>query len=393
MNSSRFDFVNRMDPAGRFHPTKIIAHFGRSRATSILIACTAIGAVVGLLYALVLALTLYSSSATVVVRGGTGELSASAAASLGRRSSIVGTGGDMVALLDGFLIQEYLRSPDAMREVDKRVDLFAMFPGGSADPFHPLPADASPEDRLKFYGSIVTVRYSLTRQTVEIEGRARRPDQAARITQALVEVSEAFINRYNARVRRDVLSSAEAEVTAAEDRQRTAQAAIRSLRNTTGHLDPARESERIGAVIQQLEVQRASAAAEQQALMALGAPAGSPRRAEAEARIAALDRFIATERSSLAGSASAISSNLSAFENASSDVTAAQEDVTEARSALSNARANFVRQQRYLLTIASPSVPTKTVWPHTWLAILAGAAIGLAASMIWLLFTRAFGVD
>lgn len=384
MNSSRLDFVNRINMS------KVIDPFRRSRAWTLLTLTTAAGLLVGLAYALLLALPLYASTATVVVRGGTGEISPSAAASMARRTAAT---GDMIALLDGFLIQDYLQSPDAMKAIDAKIGLFAMFPGGSADPLHPLPANPTPEDKLKFYRSVVKVRYSLTRQNVEIEGSARRADQAARITQATLELSEAFINRYNGRVRGDVLSFAESEVQKAEQRVSDSQAEIRNLRNATGHLDPSAEATRVGAVIQQLEIQRAAAAAERASLQALGAPTGSPKMADLNARIGTLDHFIGAQRALLVGSTSAISGNISAFENANSNLAMAQESLKETRSQLAEARINVSRQQRYLLTISSPTTPTQKAWPHTWMALLAGAAVGLIAGMIWLLFTRAFGVD
>lgn len=163
---------------------RVALPFRRSKAWTIVAVCAAAGALAGLIYAVLIALPLYSSVATVVVRGGTGELSQSGAVAMTRRASAAASGADAIALLDGFLVQEYLSSPDAMRELDDRVQLFDMFPGGSWDPFHPLPSNPSPEDRLVFYRSVVKVHYSLTRQTVEIEGRAKHPDQAARIAQA-----------------------------------------------------------------------------------------------------------------------------------------------------------------------------------------------------------------
>lgn len=391
MNFSRFDFANGINLGNRFDFSQVVDPFRRSRAWTILATCALTGAVGGLLYALALALPLYSSTATVVVRGGTGEMSVAAATSMARGSAA--RGGDMVALLDGFLVQDYLHSADAMREVDERLGLFAFFPRGSADPLHPLPANPTPEQKLEFYRSILKVRYSLTRQTVEIVGSAPRADQAARITQTALVVSEAFINRYNERVRRDVLSSSEREVDRAEREFQEAQSTLRSLRNASGRLDPVEEGSRIGATIQQLEIQRVSAAAERDALVALGAPSRSPRLVEINARVAALERFIASEKAKLVGSTHAISGNLSSFESAAGDVEMSQEMLREARSALALAGSNLARQQRYLLTLATPSVPTQRSWPDTWLAMLAGLGAGLVAGMLWLLFTRAFGVD
>ncbi|MFN6980430.1 MAG: hypothetical protein ACK4NU_00740 [Brevundimonas sp.] len=372
---------------------RLTVPFRRSKAWTIVAVCAAGGALVGLIYAVLIALPLYSSVATVVVRGGTGELSQSGAVAMTRRASAAASGADAIALLDGFLVQEYLSSPDAMRELDRRVQLFDMFPGGSWDPFHPLPSSPSPEDKLVFYRSVVKVHYSLTRQTVEIEGRAKRPDQAARIAQATMQIAEDFINRYNARVRRDLLATSEHTVQEAEDGVSTAQAAIRDLRNTTGRLDPEAEANRIGAVIQQLEIQRAGAVAERDALRSLGAPEGSPKVIDLNTRIATLERFIEAERTKLVGSTAAISGNISSFENANADLRMAQETLTEARSQMLLAQTNLTRQQRYLLTISSPTAPTQHSWPRLFLALLAGAAVGFISALLWLLFTRAFAVD
>ena len=310
-----------------------------------------------------------------------------------RRATAAASGADAIALLDGFLVQEYLSSPDAMREVDSRVQLFDMFPGGSWDPAHPLPLNPSPEAKLAFYRSVVNVHYSLTRQTVEIEGRAKRPDQAARIAQATINIAEDFINRYNARVRNDLLATSEATVREAADNVATAQAAMRALRNSTGRLDPEAEANRIGAVIQQLEIQRAGAVAERDALRSLGAPGGNPKVIELDSRVSTLERFIENERTKLVGSTAAISGNISSFENANADLLMAQETLTEARSQRLVAQTNLTRQQRYLLTVSSPTAPSQHSWPRHFLSLLAGAAIGLIAAMLWLLLTRAFAVD
>jgi capsular polysaccharide transport system permease protein len=372
---------------------RLTGPFRRSKAWTILAISTAVGALAGLIYAVVLALPLYSSVATVVVRGGTGELSAGGAVAMTRRATAAAAGADAIALLDGFLVQEYLSSPDAMREVDSRVQLFDMFPDGSWDPAHPLPANPSPEARLAFYRSVVKVHYSLTRQTVEIEGRAKRPDQAIRIAQATIHIAEDFINRYNARVRRDLLATSASTVREAEEGVASAQDAIRALRNSTGRLDPEAEANRIGAVIQQLEIQRAGAVAERDALRSLGAPTGNPKVIDLDSRIATLERFIENERTKLVGSAAAISGNISSFENANADLRMAQETLTEARSQMLAAQTNLTRQQRYLLTISSPTAPSQHSWPRLFLSLLAGAAAGFIAAMLWLLFTRAFAVD
>ena len=367
--------------------------FQRSRAWTILAASAAAGVVVGLLYAVAVALPLYSSFATVVVRGGTGELTQSGAVAMTRRASATAAGADAIALLDGFLVQEYLRSPDAMKELDEKIQFFAMFPRGSQDPAHPLPTNPSPEERLKFYRSVVKVRYSLTRQTVEIEGRATRPDQAARISQATISIAEGFINRYNARVRRDILSLSAGAVAEAEERVGVAQAEMRSLRNSSGRLDPEAEATRIGAIIQQLEIQRAGAIAEREALRSLGSPDGSPKVVDLNARIATMSSIIEAERSRLVGSTSAISGDISSFENANMDLTMAQDSLTQARNEMSLARTNLARQQRYLLTISSPTAPTQHSWPRLFLSLLAGAAAGFIAAVLWLLFSRAFPTD
>lgn len=376
--SSSFDFTSR------FQKTR------DSRTWIILGVASAVGAVLGLLYAIILALPLYTSQATVVVRGGAmeGGSGGGSGLSLLRRGS---GGADALGMLDGTLVQDYLRSPDAMVALDQRVGLFRAFPTGSADPVHPLPGNPSNEARLKFYRSVVSARFSLTRQVIDIEASGRTAADAQRLTQGVIQVSEDFINRYNTRVRQDFVTTAERELEAAAENLALAQSNMASLRNATGRLDPEAEATMIGSVIQQLEIQRVGVAAEVQALQQLGGP-DSPRLQRLNAELSQLDRSIAAQRARLVGSAGAVSGSIASFERASADREFAAESVEEARKEVSAAKANYARQHKYLLTVASPSQPGGHSWPRTPSAMLIGALIGLFLGSVSLLLLRAFPV-
>jgi len=303
-----------------------------------------------------------------------------------------GSGGaDALGLLDGTLVQDYLRSPDAMAVLDQRVGLFRAFPNGSADPAHPLPRNPSNEARLKFYRSVVSARFSLTRQVVDIEASGRTPAEAQRLARGVVLISEEFINRYNARVRQDFVTTAEQELAAAAQKLTIAQANMATLRNATGRLDPAAEATMIGSVIQQLEIQRVGVAAEVEAMQKLGGP-DSPRLQRLTAELGQLDRSIEAQRARLVGSAGAVSTSLASFETATAEHEFAVQSVEEARKEVSLAKANYARQHKYLLTVASPSEPSRRSWPRTPSAILIGALVGLFLGAISLLLLRAFPI-
>lgn len=375
--SSSFDF------ASRFQKTR------DGRVWLILLGAGTAGAVVGLLYAIILALPLFTSQATVVVRGGAMESQGGGSGfNLLRRGA---GAADALGMLDGTLVQDYLRTPDAMEALDKRVGLFRAFSNGSLDPAHPLPRNPSNEARLKFYRSVVSARFSLTRQVVDIEASGRTPAQAQRLARGVVQVSEEFINRYNARVRQDFVTTAEQELAAAAQKLAAAQANMATLRNATGRLDPAAEATMIGSIIQQLEIQRVGVAAEVQAMQKLGGP-DSPRLQRLSAELSQLDRSIEAQRARLVGSAGAVSGALASFETASAEHEFAAQSVEEARKEVSSAKANYARQHKYLLTVASPSEPTRRSWPRLPSAILVGALVGLFLGAISLLLLRAFPV-
>ncbi|MGW8704061.1 hypothetical protein ACWGLL_15080 [Brevundimonas sp. NPDC055814] len=375
--SSSFDF------ASRFQKTR------DGRVWLVLLGTGAAGALVGLLYSVMLALPLFTSQATVVVRGGAMESQGSGSGfNLLRRGS---GAADALGMLDGTLVQDYLRTPDAMAALDKRVGLFRSFPNGSRDPAHPLPSNPSNEARLKFYRSVVSARFSLTRQVVDIEASGRTPAEAQRLAQGVVQVSEEFINRYNARVRQDFVTTAEQELATAAQKLAAAQTNMATLRNATGRLDPAAEATMIGSVIQQLEIQRVGVAAEVEAMQKLGGP-DSPRLQRLSAELSQLDRSIEAQRARLVGSASAVSGALASFETASAEHEFAVQSVEEARKEVSLAKANYARQHKYLLTVASPSEPSRRSWPRTPSAILVGALVGLFLGAISLLLLRAFPI-
>jgi capsular polysaccharide transport system permease protein len=365
------------------------------RSWMLLVAGALIGAVLGLLYAVALALPLYSSQAIVVVRGGTLESGGAGGGGGGGGSALSalrrGGAADALGMLDGMLVQDYLRSPDAMEAFDRRVGLFRAFPGGSLDPAHPLPPAPSNEAKLKFYRSIVDARFSLTRQVIDIEASGPTSAQSHRFAQGVVTLAEEFINRYNTRVREDLVSVAQADLTQAEQRLDLAQASLAALRNATGRIDPAAEATMIGSIVQQLEIQRVGVAAEIEALQAMGGP-DSPRLQRLTAELRQLDQSIAAQRGQLVGSAGAVSGSLASFEDATAERDFAALSVQQAREEVVAARANYARQHKYLLTVAAPNEPSKRSWPKTPAAILVGALLGLIAGVVWLLLARAFPV-
>src|SRR6185437_2856555 len=125
-----------------------------------------------------------------------------------------------------YMVVEYLKSPDALDTLERKIGFFDRYRGKTRDLFY----RAEPwrfvfgggsipfEDRLAYYNRMVQPRYSITENIVTLDVQAFAPEDARLISAALLEMGEAFINRANERVLNDLVHGAETQVRADEAR-------------------------------------------------------------------------------------------------------------------------------------------------------------------------------
>ncbi len=326
----------------------------------------------------------YVAEARFVVR----SAERGAASGLG---ALLQTTGIAAAPGDAHLVRAYIESRDALAELDDRVDFAAMM-GRDARDFLARWPNALEGDSFEalydYYGRRIQVTQDMGSGVSTLRVEAFSSEDARQVAATLLEQSEAFVNRMNARALADTLDLARGEVALAEARTRDNQRAFAEFRQREGMVSPVADSEAQMALVARLAAERAGLEAEARRLAA--SAAASPQLPALRARIAALDSQVAAERAALVGRSDALAGSYAEFETLLLEQEFAAEALLAARAALEQARAEAQRKQRYLETVVEPRAPDEARQPQRLIMTLSVAATAfLLYAVGWLLWVNA----
>lgn len=272
---------------------------------------------------------------------------------------------------DAFSVHEYIKSRDALRELNRRFDVAAILnpPGADAFSRYPRPWDGSGEEGLyKGFNRFIVVGYDSTTGISTLRVEAFRPQDARQLSEALLTSGELLVNRLNERAMGDAVAEALTARDEARGRLNAAQQQLTAFRNREGFIDPelaARESSSlIGgllATVAQLRADRSQLASE--------APQ-SPQLPILDGRIVAYERQIAAERAKVAGGDSSLAPRVGVYADLALARELADRELTQATTALLSAQQDARRQKLYLDRIVNPNLPDKPTQPRRWIALL-----------------------
>jgi len=272
---------------------------------------------------------------------------------------------------DAFAVHDYMRSRDAVAELDQSLDLSRLLGPPGADIFSrwPRPWESRSREALyKGYQRFVTVGYDATTGISILRVEAYRPEDARRLAEALLTGGEGLVNRLNARSVADAVSQAETSRDEARERLSEAQRRLVAFRNRQRFIDPSMVAAEGAGLIGELSATLAGLRAER-AQLAAEAPQ-SPQLPSLDNRIAAYERQISAERSKLAGEASSLVPAVSAYEDLVLERELADRQLSEATAALLAAERDARRQALYLQRVVSPALADEPTLPRRWLSIL-----------------------
>jgi capsular polysaccharide transport system permease protein len=219
--------------------------------------------------------------------------------------------------------------------------------------------------------------------------RAFTPDDALHLAQAIVAASERLINDLTARARHDALGYAEAEVTNAETRLKTALGAIRAFRDREGMIDPGKAADANALLTTKLRDDLLKANSELATLKTYMHDDAPPVRV-LKTRIRALEtqqRTLAHEMTAGAAPstaaqspAPALSQELGSYEALDAERKFAEAAYQHALEALDRARDNADRQHIYIESFVPPSLPQASLYPRRWRSI---GTVALLAFAVW----------
>jgi capsular polysaccharide transport system permease protein len=283
---------------------------------------------------------------------------------------------------EAYSVQDFLSSRDALTVLQQKLDLRSAFAQPSVDwisRFSGISGDQSFEALLRYYRKhIVETDFDSTSSIMTLTVRAFDANEAYRINEALLTMSEDFVNRLNERARKDLMKFSAVDVGDAEDETRKAVLAVSSYRNDSVVFDPEKQSQlqlaQIGKLQEELIATRNLIASVRDV-----APQ-NPQLPVLANRVEVLQSAIAAETGRVAGDQQSLSSKSAEFAGVSLAQEFAAKRLELALASLQQARENVMKQQLYLERVAQPNKPDQATEPKRLRNILATFLLSL---VIW----------
>ncbi len=313
------------------------------------------------------------------------ETSNSAVALLGRSVPTVSSTGS-VDTLENYTIVDYVRSDQAARDLDQRLNLKSMFSQAGADPLSRYGGDPHAETLAKYWRRMVWANYDPATGLAEVKVRAFRPADAYAIATNLLDLADGVVNTSGRRSRADSLRVAQQQVDTAQSRMTEIRNRLTALRNQIGSIDPTKD-ENVGNValsntlrqeLTQLESQLAFLSSQ------IHSP-DAPQIVKTKAEIAATQRQLAGVDARVNRTQSgnvALTTAVGEYEQLTAEEQAAEQLLFQSLGQLQQASVQADSQRLYMSTYVRPASPESSTYPERLNSIL---IIALVSALIWLL--------
>jgi capsular polysaccharide transport system permease protein len=281
---------------------------------------------------------------------------------------------------DTYSVHDYILSRDALHELDaklgvrnafanKQVDLINRFPG--------LSWDDSFEEFYRYYGKHVGMDYDSASSISTLTVRAFTAQDAQRINDLLLQMSERLVNTLNERSRQDLIRYAAAEVKLATDKATAAAVALFEYRSKHEVFEPDKQAaiqlESVAKIQEELITTEAQLAQVQKL------SPNNPQIAGLESRADTLRHAIETEAAKVTSANGSFSARAPNFERLTLETVFADKQLGVALADLESARSEALRQQLYLDRLVQPNLPDKAMEPRRIRSVFTVFLIGLIA--------------
>lgn len=333
-------------------------------------------------YYLFLASDQYESEAKFVVR------TAQRPDSLGGLSFLVQLGLQR-SQDDSFIVEDFMASRDAVRDLQKLLPLRNMFKTDAIDfaAGYPSLLYGPREERFyKYFQTMVSVIHTDKTGISTLKVRAFSAGNAKEIANTMLQLGEGLVNRLNERLLRDAIGRAEAEVEEAQSRVVAAQATLTAFRNKELMIDPTSNAIALAELIGRLSSDLASTRA-QIAEAKLNSSTG-PQLPILERKATALGEQITSERARVAHSSDGLAERIATYERLVLEREFANKMLGTNEADLVRAKAEAAKQLLYLERVVEPNLADYSTQPKRLRNILTVLVANLFLALVsWLVFT------
>ncbi len=331
-----------------------------------------------LIYYAVIASDVYVSESRFLVRNARGQQSSAG----GIIGSLLQGGGASHGSDDAYAVHDYILSRDALRELQSKLEMNQIFSAPHVDWLDRFPGplwwSRSFESFFLYYGKHVEVDVDSSSSIMTLMTRAYTGEDALKINDLLLNMSEKLINTLNDRSRRDLISFAQNEVQIASDKAKDASVALLTYRSGHAVFEPNKQATIQLESVQRIQQELVSSEAELAQLKKISPD--NPQIASLNGRIDSLRASISSEAGKITGGQGSFSARAPEFERLALDVDFADKQLGIALESLESARAEALQKQIYLERLVQPNLPDKAMEPKRFKSIL---TVLLLSLMVW----------
>lgn len=297
---------------------------------------------------------------------------------LGALTGLPGAGG---ATSDAMIIRDYILSADFIKDIEPELDVRAHYSNLAIDPYARLPAEASQEDLLEYWQTMIDIEHDLTSGISTVTMTAFDPETGKKLVALALKQSEMLVNKLSASLRTDALQIAEKEVLSAEMEVNSLREQLTAFRQQQDVLDPAsqanarieREETARLTRLSELQTQLSQAEAELAQVSAFMQPE-TMRVKTAQSKVNSLRQQMNKEQAkSVAqsqGKSTEVAGQLAQYTELQSRLGFAEQLYKSKQAALEQARLEIDRKQRYLTVTVQPNLPDEAIKPEKISGIL-----------------------
>lgn len=280
---------------------------------------------------------------------------------------------------DQLLLRDHLLSVDMLRKLDEELGLRAHYSDSSHDLLSRMWfQDESIEMFHRYFLSRVQVEFDDYSGLLIIKAQAYDAQMAQRITAALVQEGERFMNQLAHELAQAQVSFLNQQVVQMNERVLQTRSAVLEFQNKKGLVSPQATTENISAIIARLEAQRSDLQTQRAGLQAYLVPE-HPSIVMLNQQIAAVERQINQEQAKLASPAGkTLNSTVEQFQRLELEAAFAQDVYKTALVALEKGRVEATRTIKKVSIMQAPSLPEYPLEPLRYY----NALIFLLAAML-----------
>lgn len=284
--------------------------------------------------------------------------------------------------VDGEIVYNFIQSQQMVEEVLNNLPLYELYNSPTKDFVFRLGEDRSIEDLVRYWNWMSDISFDPTSGILTFEARAFDPEDARRISQAVLDSSARLVNELSAKARDDAVGFAADELANAEERLLVLRRNIRKFREEEQEIDPSANAQSAIELVAGLETELANTQVRLDTVKTLVSDS-APRARFLEEKVNNLERQIARERSRVGNATSnagnpdrkALADLLAKFEEFEVRRGFAENAYTTALAVYEQAQAEARRQIRYLATHISPTLSQEPQYPDR--ELLAAAIFGI----------------